>query len=511
MGIPQGITKVRGATTNRRGNTPGREPTPALKSIADPANLQSGNPAIEAAAKIKQQEDMAPQKIKALKYLAKIGCGCYDKAYDVKGAFMAALDDCTEDVRLQAAKSIGKAAETQCAVCSKSCCCTAEMMQKLNDVATLRDDEGCFVETSADVRQAACEALLACKRRVRVYPAPPAVPVRTNEAQPDSEVQPDMPAPPQASSGPQSDLIGEILGEPSTPAAEAKSGPRAMTVSRRAAGEPGLGRSASAVPSGGSSRSASLNGTVVGIDVKTSTVDVEFDGRRQPTVGSHFSIHHDYALSTDYLGRLEIVYLAGNGRAIARPVGRTDIARLGKGDRLSGRILERDEPETAIMTRVSRQAKKPAVRSCVEPPEPAEVPYVPDEPSPPSPSDNGTTQVGGRLRAVIASWLKPQDEELPSTTELAELTDQPFTDSWSSLVTPAMKSPAASAAATSEPSSEPLLTPQSAQPAQPTRLAPAGAGVALDVPAAGVPSATKTSSSKRPARRSAPGIVLLDD
>src|SRR5487761_1330094 len=76
MGVPQGIQKLRGATTNRRGNFPGREPKPPLKALADPANLLSGNPDIETAAKIKQQEDMKKQKIKALKYLATIGCGC---------------------------------------------------------------------------------------------------------------------------------------------------------------------------------------------------------------------------------------------------------------------------------------------------------------------------------------------------------------------------------------------------------------------------------------------------
>jgi hypothetical protein len=525
MGIPQGIQKVRGATTNRRGNTPGREPTPALKSIADPANLQSGNPAIEAAAKIKQQEDMAPQKIKALKYLATIGCGCYDKVYDVKGAFMAALDDCTEDVRLQAAKSIGKAAESQCAKCSKSCCCTAEMMQKLNDVATKRDDEGCFVETSADVREAACEALMACRRRVRVYPAPPPMPVRTNESQPDVEMQPDLPQPPPSeasTTGPQPDLISEILGAPSPPAAAPTPGVQAKTVSSRTEREAAASRSASPAAPRGNSGSGSLVGTIVGINAKASTVDVQFDGRREPTVGSYFNIYHRYAFSTAYLGRLEIVYLADNGRAIARPTGRTDIARLGKGDHVSGRIVEGDEAETTIMTGVSRQTKKkPAVRSCVEPPTPAappEVPYLPDEPSP---SDTDTTQTGGRLRAVFASWFKPQDEEVASAAEPAEPTDPSLTDSWRSLLKrkPAASSTASasepSPAKTSDPSpGEPALMPQSARQARATRpapTAPAGPGVALDLPASDVPAKRSSSKRAQPAKRSAPGVVLLED
>jgi hypothetical protein len=541
MGVPQGFQKLRGATANRRGNLPGREPTPPLKAIADPANLQSGNPAIEAACKIKQQEDLAPQKIKALKYLATIGCGCYDKVYDVKGAFTAALDDCTEDVRLQAAKSIGKAAESQCTVCNKSCCCTAEMMQKLNDVATQRDDEGCFVEPSAEVRQAACEALLACKRRVRVYPAPPAAPVG-DEVQPDIESQPDVPQPqtnmpqppPQASTGGQSDLIGEILGPPGTHPPAAKSGVRGTTVSSRTGSKPDAG-SPAPVAVRGQPRSGSLSGTITGIDAKTSTVDVAFDGRRQPTVGSRFSIHHDYALSTAYLGRLEIVYLAGNGRAIARPVGRTDIAKLAKGDRLGGRIVEDDDADPSVITSVSRQTKK-HTGSCVEPPQPAiepsEVPYLPEEPSP---SDSETTQSSGPLRTLITSWLKPQDDEEPTMpaeltapTELAEPTElvesapsgkQPLVDAFKSLLKPATKSsvepPPAIASATAPPTGEMALQAQTARPAQPTRLASTASnavGVRSETLSNDTPSQVKASISKKTRRKhSTPGVVLLED
>ncbi|HWB09350.1 MAG TPA: hypothetical protein VG826_09010 [Pirellulales bacterium] len=542
MGVPQGWQKLRGATANRRGNLPGREPTPPLKAIADPANLQSGNPAIEAACKIKQQEDLAPQKIKALKYLATIGCGCYDKAYDVKGAFMAALDDCTEEVRLQAAKSVGKAAETQCAVCSKSCCCTAEMMQKLNDVATLRDDEGCFVETSADVRQAACEALLACKRRVRVYPAPAPVPVRDDEAQPETESQPDMPAPPQASTGGQADLISEILGEPSSPVQpKAKPGVRATAVASRTVSEPESSHSPAEVPSGGRSSSGSLSGTVVGIDAKTSTVDVEFEGRRQPTIGSHFSVHHNYALSTAHLGRLEIVYLAGNGRAIARPVGRTDIAKLGKGDRLSGRIMEDEDADAPIITGVSRQTKKGTVRSCVEPPQPAiqpsQTPYLPEEPSP---SDTETTQSGGKLRTLIASWLKPEGENEEGAALPAELAEPvafdepaelakpklPLVSAWKSLLKPAPESSVESSPVVAAPDvttadvttadvttvGETVLKPQTARPAQPARLASAGVALTPDVTPSELRTTAKASSSKKTqTKRSAPAVVVLEE
>ena len=74
LGIPQGMQKFRDATSNRRGNRPGRERKPPLKAIADPANLESLNPAIKAAAQIKAEEDMAPQKIKEVLGVTKAYC-----------------------------------------------------------------------------------------------------------------------------------------------------------------------------------------------------------------------------------------------------------------------------------------------------------------------------------------------------------------------------------------------------------------------------------------------------
>jgi hypothetical protein len=69
-----------------------------VKPLADPANLNSDNPAIKAAAEIKTEEDLAPQKIKAIRYLSTIACGCYPQ---VRPALLAALDDCTEEVRYE--------------------------------------------------------------------------------------------------------------------------------------------------------------------------------------------------------------------------------------------------------------------------------------------------------------------------------------------------------------------------------------------------------------------------
>lgn len=113
LGIPQTVHRSYDGLMNRQGEHPGLERKPRLKALADPANLASDNPAIKAAAEIKQQEDLKPQKIKAIKYLAEIACGCYP---GVKEALLAALDDCTEDVRYEAAVAFCRAAGNPCAL-----------------------------------------------------------------------------------------------------------------------------------------------------------------------------------------------------------------------------------------------------------------------------------------------------------------------------------------------------------------------------------------------------------
>jgi hypothetical protein len=158
MGIPNGFQKLRDSMTNRSGNRPGMERKPPLKRIGDPQNLMSKNPAIKTAAEIKNEEDLKKQKIKAIKYLASIGCGCYP---GVKEALLAALDDCTEAVRLEAAKAFTTAAGNKCNVCSRTCC-DNDVRTKLAEIAYELDDHGCFKESSAEVRQAALQALRAC-------------------------------------------------------------------------------------------------------------------------------------------------------------------------------------------------------------------------------------------------------------------------------------------------------------------------------------------------------------
>ncbi|MHC4404145.1 MAG: hypothetical protein ACYTG0_31205 [Planctomycetota bacterium] len=168
FGLPQARLKLRDNLANRRGNRPGLERKPPLKALADPANLESEVPAIKAAAEIKAQEDLKEQKIKAIKYLASVGCGCYP---GVKEALLAALEDCTEEVRLEAAVAFCEASGNPCKTCNLNSCCDADVIAKLKEKAFGQDEKGCYKEQSAQVRSAAARALSACQRIV-----PPAAP-----------------------------------------------------------------------------------------------------------------------------------------------------------------------------------------------------------------------------------------------------------------------------------------------------------------------------------------------
>jgi hypothetical protein len=141
---------------------PGLEATPPLLAITDPANMsEDAPPAVQAAADIKSQEDQAAQKIKAIRYLATIGCGgCYP---DVEDALIAAMDDCTEAVRYEAVKAVRQTAGggDGCTCCAYGACCSEKMQNKLKELAY--DKQGCCTgEPSARVRRQARLALATC-------------------------------------------------------------------------------------------------------------------------------------------------------------------------------------------------------------------------------------------------------------------------------------------------------------------------------------------------------------
>jgi hypothetical protein len=192
LGIPQAMKHIHLQTVNRFGHHPGLEPKPPLRAIADPANLTAGvtanppagaaspagvalaslrnaeppdaDPALEAvrkAAQIKQAEDMAPQKIKALRYLASIGCRDPEVA-DALSKSMDIQHERVERVRYAAVQAIIDSAGDQCAHCNTDTCCTRELLETMAMLAFGRDGQGCWLEPSDRVREAMQEALQKC-------------------------------------------------------------------------------------------------------------------------------------------------------------------------------------------------------------------------------------------------------------------------------------------------------------------------------------------------------------
>jgi hypothetical protein len=155
LGIPQAMLGVRDGFSNRVDDP---------KLIADLGLPKSD--LLGGAADVKIQEDLKDlkdQKIKAIKYLAEVGCGCYNDDGSIEAAMLEALNDCNEEVRLAAAEGIKTAAGVCCA-CSDGCsptCCTEKIQAKLMDMSSGEKD-GCFNEPSARLRQAATSALAAC-------------------------------------------------------------------------------------------------------------------------------------------------------------------------------------------------------------------------------------------------------------------------------------------------------------------------------------------------------------
>ena len=199
LGIPQGLRYLRDNTLNRTGNRPGLERKPPLKPIGDPSNLKSEDPAIKKAAEIKQAEDQKKQKIKAVKFLAQIGCGCYNRDGSITDALVKAMDDCTEEVRLATVQAITEAAMGEiCVNCKRKSCCSEELTNKLYEIAYERDETGCYLEPSERVRNAAAEALRACCAQTEEFV--PATPVpsggeRPGTAPPEGGERPQPPQP----------------------------------------------------------------------------------------------------------------------------------------------------------------------------------------------------------------------------------------------------------------------------------------------------------------------------
>lgn len=163
LGIPQGVHTVRDTLVNRCGNLPGLERKPPLLRIADPRLAEIDNAAIKKAQQIKAEEDLAPQKIKAIKYLATLGC---EKCYGgIEEAMLESLKDCTEDVRYETVKALATIPDKKCPACDNDCC-SEKITEQLAKMAYERDPDApdCWLEPSARVRRAAMETLRVCCR-----------------------------------------------------------------------------------------------------------------------------------------------------------------------------------------------------------------------------------------------------------------------------------------------------------------------------------------------------------
>ena len=182
--IPQATARVRDSTINRNGNFPGLEKKPPLLKIADPANLKPEKPEmIKTAAKIKTDQDLKKQKLKAIAFLAEVNCGCYNKDDAVAKAFLEAMADCDPDVRKAAIEGLCSAAGN-CSTCRTGCettCCTEEILKKAQDMATGTDANGCFKEPDKEIRSMAAALVKKC-------PCPPAKPIEEIPA-PPSELE----------------------------------------------------------------------------------------------------------------------------------------------------------------------------------------------------------------------------------------------------------------------------------------------------------------------------------
>jgi hypothetical protein len=344
LGIPQGWQRWRDATANRRGNRPGLERKPPLKALADPANLKSDIPAIKAAAEIKTQEDLRQQKIKALKYLAQVGCGCYG---GVAEALAAALEDCTEEVRLEAAMAIDQAVSCRCDVCQKTCC-TKELAAKMYERAYERDADGCFLEPSERVRAALETAIASCPPDMRD------IGINVDPVLRSPEDQPPMPMPLRPEDRPPGaglqglppleidPTVGLPAGEPSSrrnrQSPPAASAPNSAALGARQADFERMTPAVPTVPQ-------DVCGEVIEGRSPRGFVRIVFHNNQRPPVGTELEVYHSYLLGAELAGTLVIRDYEGH-HAIA--AARTwDKVKVSRGDSVECTIQVPAEPAAA--------------------------------------------------------------------------------------------------------------------------------------------------------------------
>lgn len=184
LGVPQ-IARGVGGVLHRIGSRlltaldltgrfPALQPKPPVLPLSDPANLQpTAPPAVQAAAEIKAEEDAAPQKIMAIRYLATLGCGgCYEKVED---ALLEGLSDCTEEVRYEAVKALQCQPQSPCKFCNTASCCSAKVRRRLLELTTCEKEPSERIRRNARLTLACCGTVpLPAEEVPREGPPPPA-------------------------------------------------------------------------------------------------------------------------------------------------------------------------------------------------------------------------------------------------------------------------------------------------------------------------------------------------
>ncbi|MBX3444488.1 MAG: hypothetical protein KF774_18960 [Planctomyces sp.] len=326
------------AKKNSSGLQPQQERLPPLRRIADPANLESKVPSIKAAAEIKQQEDLKAQKVKALRYLASVGCGCYNADGKITDALLASLTDCTEEVRLATVEVIQFTASSgRCQHCNQMKCCDEEVVKKLAEMAYELDDKGCPVEPSARVRAAAIKAMCACcpgRAAPPVEPPPPVIPEVLPI--PESELQPLIPESelpiPRRGEDDEDGTSANAEGPVGPSQWRIRSAPLVPTSANAAVGEGVTSADGSEGVAVAKSSDEALPGRISQIHASAGAVVISFEGQ-VPAKDARLLVYHRHSLGRiSTAGELEIAAIDGQ-RVLARPtVGAAGISRLAVGD-----------------------------------------------------------------------------------------------------------------------------------------------------------------------------------
>jgi hypothetical protein len=338
LGIPQTMNHLGGGLVNRHGRFPGLEKKPPLLRIADPANLESPVKGIKAAAEIKQAEDLKKQKIKAVKYLTKVGCGCYDQDGKVTAALLESLKDCTEEVRLATVKAIGAAARDEyCQACQQRNCCAGEITKRLMTMAYDQDKNGCWIEPSARVRQAATNALQHCQpvEEPRADPTPDPTPDVTPDA--DTEGPIPVPVPTAARSrqpyGAYAKPARFVHTSSRRASLENDRSPSVRQPERFAAQSSRPSEVIDSQPTGliQTGDSYSYLGVVQFVDAPKNIALLNFVSRKELPKGTVVTVYRRHLSKTYEIGRLQIVQ-SRPGVAQAVPIIGTSLSKIARGD-----------------------------------------------------------------------------------------------------------------------------------------------------------------------------------